>query len=149
MAGGWIQGWYVPKHPEKYLGDVNAIRYLSSWELDFFKFCDNNVNIIKWASEEIPIHYYKPDPRTGGMVSSVYYPDVFLVFKDKDGKLNKQLIEIKPHKQSQPSKARKASRRMQEQYTYIVNQCKWDAAQKWCESKGIEFRVLTEKDQFV
>ena len=146
---GWVQGKYTPRKPEKYLGDVNSIRYLSSWELEFFKFCDNNPNIIKWASEEIPIHYYKPDPRTGGLVSSIYYPDIFLVLKDKNGNYKKQLIEIKPFKQSKPSKARKPMRRMEEQYTYIVNQHKWDAAEKWCKTKGIEFRVLTEKDQFL
>jgi len=145
---GWIQGLYTPKKPDKYLGDLSAIRYMSSWELEFFEFCDNNPNIIKWASEEIPIQYYKPDPRTGNLVSSIYYPDIFLVLKDKNGKYHKHLIEIKPFKQSQPSKAKKSSRRMQEQYTYIVNQHKWDAAEKWCKSKGIEFRVLTEKNQF-
>lgn len=145
----WVQGWYTPKRPDKYLGDPNNIRYLSSWELEFFKFCENNPNVIKWASEEIPIHYYKPDPVSGNLISSVYYPDVYLVYKDGEGKLRKRLVEIKPHKQTKPSKARKPLKRAQEQYTHIVNQCKWKAAEEWCKQKGIEFHVLTEKDQFL
>lgn len=145
----WVQGNYTVKRPDKYLGDPNNVRYLSSWELKFFEFCDNNENILKWASEEIPIQYGKPDIRTGAIVSSIYLPDIFLVYKTKDGKVKKRLIEIKPHAQTKPSRSRKADKRAREQYTYIVNQCKWDAAQKWCDSRGIEFKVLTEKDQFL
>jgi hypothetical protein len=148
MSNKWVQGWYTVKRPDKYLGDPNDVRYLSSWELDFFKFCDNNPNVIKWASEEIKIPYAKPDPKTGREVFSVYFPDVFLVYKDKKGKLRKALIEIKPHKQTRKSRARKPVKKIQEEYTYIVNQCKWKAAQEWCKQHDIEFRVITEKDQF-
>jgi hypothetical protein len=149
MSNNWIQGWYTPKRPDKYLGDPNKIRYLSSWELDFFEFCDSNPNVIKWASEEISIPYQKPDPRTGNLVSSVYFPDIFLVWKDKTGTLRKRLIEIKPHKQTRSTRAKKPIRRIQEQYTYIVNQCKWKAAEEWCKQYGIEFEVITEKNQFL
>lgn len=145
----WVQGYYTVRRPDKYLGDPNNVRYLSSWEREFFNFCENNSNVLKWASEEIPIQYYKPDPRTGQLVSSIYYPDVFVVFKDKNGNIKRQLIEIKPYKQTKPSKARKPLKRFEEQYTHTVNQCKWKAAQEWCNQKGIEFRVLTEKDQFL
>lgn len=149
MADNWRQGWYTVKRPDKYLGDPNAVRYLSSWELEFFEFCDNNPNIIKWASEEIAIPYAKPHPRTGNLVSSVYYPDVYLVWKDVNGKLRKRLVEIKPQKQTRKSRARKPTKRVQEEYTFIVNQCKWKAAEEWCKQYGIEFKVITENDQFL
>jgi len=33
-----------------------------------------------------------------------------------------------------------------EQRTYVINRAKWDAAEKWASKKGIEFKILTEKE---
>ena len=35
---------------------------------------------------------------------------------------------------------------MYEQLTYVKNQAKWEAATKFCNKKGWEFKILTEKD---
>ena len=37
---------------------------------------------------------------------------------------------------------------MYENYTYVINQCKWEAARKWCDKHGYKFLILTEKELF-
>lgn len=142
-----MQGRYTLNHPEKYLGDKEKVVYRSSWEYDAFKFCDNNPHILKWASEEIAIPYALPTPN-GGMRKANYYPDLFLVYKDKAGNMHKEVIEIKPKKQTRPSQARKASTKMMENAVYFKNCLKWEAAEKWCKQRGIVFKILHEGDQF-
>ena len=59
------------------------------------------------------------------------------------------LIEIKPSKQTIPpivKKGRKKSTMIYEQQTYVKNKAKWLAAEKWAKKKGIEFKILTEKE---
>lgn len=148
-GGRWAEGEFKPKNPEKYLGDPDSIIYRSSWEREAFKFCDNNPHIVKWASEEIPIPYQKPNPQTGFLENSIYLPDLFVVIDDGNGKLRRELIEIKPKKQTMKSKARKPARRIQEEYTLMVNRLKWEAADHWCKQRNIRFRVLTEDSQFI
>lgn len=135
------QGQYIPTNKEKYLGDPNKIRYMSSWELKMFQFLDNNSNILKWASEEIPIKYIKPTDRK----IHTYWPDIFIVYKGKNGQIKQELIEIKPQKQTkQPRK----NASIYEKLTYAVNCSKWHAANEWCKANNVEFRILTEKQLF-
>ena len=145
----WLQGKYTLINPEKYLGDPDNVIYRSSWELDVFKKLDLNPNILKWVSEEVVIPYAKPDIKTGGFVQGYYHPDIFIVKKTVKGEIERELIEIKPYKQTIPPKSRKPSTRIQEEYTYIVNKHKWAAAEAWCDARGIKFRLLTEKNLFV
>src|SRR5690625_3102410 len=144
----WKQGRYILKNPEKYLGDVNNIIYRSSWEEEAFRHLDLNPNILKWCSEEIPIQYMKPDPKTDEYTCSVYYQDLFIVKEDVNGNIGREIIEIKPYKQTKSPRSRKPSTRLYEEYQWIVNQHKWEAASSWCKAKGIEFRIMTEKDMF-
>lgn len=148
-GGKWKQGQFIPKNPDKYLGDVSDILYRSSWELEAFKFCDNNPHVIKWASEEIAIPYVKPSPTTGLPINSIYLPDLFVVLTDGMGEIRRELIEIKPKKQTQKSRARKPGKRLDEEYTLMVNRLKWEAAEHWCKQRNIRFRLLTEDDQFI
>ena len=58
-------------------------------------------------------------------------------------------IEIKPSKQTVPpvvKKSKKRSTMLYEQKTYVKNRAKWDAAEKWAKKKGVEFKILTEKE---
>lgn len=138
---------FVPKHPEKYIGTKDVIVYRSSWELTTLKFMDNNPNVVRWSYEEIKIPYLKPLPH-GGLVKTVYIPDVYVEYYNRNGELKKELLEIKPKKQTQMSRARKVERKMYENYIYAVNMAKWTAAETWCKSRGIEFRVITENSIF-
>jgi hypothetical protein len=39
------QGYFKPRHPEKYVGDVNKIRFMSSWELQADKFPSTTIQM--------------------------------------------------------------------------------------------------------
>ena len=44
------KGKYKPKNRSKYKGDPTKIVYRSLWERRFMVYCDENPNVIKWAS---------------------------------------------------------------------------------------------------
>jgi len=136
----WSQGLYQPKNPNKYVGKKTP-KYRSSWEFAFMRFCDESPSIQKWASESIRIPYRHPF--TGKF--TIYVPDFFLVYQDKTGKRQGELIEVKPNNQA---KLESVGKNKQNQAAYIVNRAKWEAANKWAKHKGIRFRVITESDIF-
>jgi hypothetical protein len=105
------------------------------------RFCDNNPAIQKWASEAISIPY--KDPFTGR--STIYVPDFFIQYVDKDGKMNVELIEVKPQNQTV---LEKVGKNKNNQLQYAKNIAKWRAATAWCKNQGIKFRVLNEQDLF-
>lgn len=144
MAKTFRQGVFEPKHPEKYVGNVDNIVYRSSWELKFNQFCDNNPNILRWASEEIKIPYIKP---TDNRVHH-YYPDYWIEYKNKSGQVVREIIEVKPSTQTRAPRRKKARQQLYEQLTYAINIAKWTYAKKWCEERGIKFRIVTEKELF-
>ena len=147
MGAEWRQGQYKPKNPKKYEGDLNNIVYRSSWELEAFEFCDNNPNVIKWSSEEIVIPYAMPTPN-GGVRKARYFPDLYMEVKNRDGKIVRHLVEIKPHKQTKASRSRNPKNKMYENAVHMKNQLKWEAARAWCRQNGMIFSILTEKEQF-
>lgn len=135
----FAQGVYVVKNPQKYAGKGSP-RYRSSWEWTFMNFCDNNDNIVQWASESIVIPYRHPI--TGKMTN--YIPDFLVQYRDKNNTVVTEVVEIKPKKQSIVES--KASN--QNKMIIAVNYAKWDAASKWCKRAGINFRVITEDQIF-
>ena len=136
----FAQGRYTLKHPDKYVGRKTPL-YRSSWEFAFMKFCDENPNVAKWASESVRIPY--KNPLTGRHTN--YVPDFFIGYSDRKGKQRAELIEVKPENQSMRENVGK-SRHNQAQY--IQNMAKWEAARAWCKQKGLYFRVISEKDIF-
>ncbi len=106
-------------------------------------FCDHNGSIIEWGSEEIIIPYKCP---TDGRVHR-YYPDFYIKVKDKSGKYQKYIIEVKPKKQTQPPNEkpkRKTVAWKKEVFTFMKNRAKWDAAEDFCEDRQMKFLILTE-----
>lgn len=137
------QGYYTPKHPEKYLGDPTKIVYRSSWELNLHKFFDNNTRVIKWGSEIVSIPYLKP---TDGRIHK-YYPDYYVEFINTDGEIIRELIELKPLAQTRQPRGR-GKQNLYEQLTFAVNVSKWAAAEEWCRTRGINWRIVTERSVY-
>jgi hypothetical protein len=137
------KGYFKPKNPKKYNGNADNIIYRSSWELRVMKYFDDHPQVIWWASEEISIPYFNPiDQKTHR-----YFPDFIAKMKKSDGKVMTYLIEVKPFAQTQqPVRKRKTQRYITESATYVINQCKWKAADEFCHEHGWEFKVLTEKE---
>ena len=136
----FAQGKFTLKNPAKYIG-VKTPTYRSSWEFHFMKFCDEHPSVEKWASESIQIPYR--DPLTGRQ--TIYVPDFFVVYNDKNGKKHAEVIEVKPTNQTLSEKVGN-NRYNQEQY--VKNIAKWEAANAWCRQKNIKFRVVNETDIF-
>ena len=57
--GKFIQGIFLPINPKKYIGNEKPV-YRSGYELKFFRWCDNNPNVLEWASEAVIIPYTSP-----------------------------------------------------------------------------------------
>lgn len=139
----YIQGIYTPIHKEKYKGSTNPA-YRSLLERKFFYWFDNNPNVIAWASESVVVPYFS---EIDNKVHK-YYIDMIAAIKDKNGNVQKYLIEIKPHAQTQQPQSsanKKQSTVLYENLMWHKNQSKWKAASEYAAKKGMKFIILTEK----
>ena len=104
------------------------------------RYCDLNTDILYWASEELAVRYYSPLDKKYHR----YFPDFIVKTINND----KYMIEIKPSRQAVKPKPpkKKTKSYMRESFEYIKNQAKWQAAKAYCEDKGMEFKIITEKD---
>jgi len=83
-----------------------------------------------------------------------YFPDFYIKYKNSDGKIIEELIEVKPFNQCSPPNPKKkltktgrtSKRYLKEVQTYIVNDAKWNQAMKYCKDRNWKWRILTEKD---
>jgi hypothetical protein len=143
MAKNYIQGRYKIKNREKYIGDPDNCIYRSSWEKMVCIHLDTDPSVIRWGSEEVIVRYISPIDNKVHR----YFPDFFMEYVTKDGKKKKALIEVKPYKQTiKPTGKRMTKYLMEEYKTYAVNQAKWHAAKEFCLDRGMEFKVMTEKE---
>lgn len=136
----YAQGIYTVKNTAKYVGKHKP-KYRSGWEFTFMNFCDNNENVLYWASEAIAVPYR--NPFTGK--PSQYIPDFFVVYKNKYGNQIAEVVEIKPKKQSL-IESKVVS--LKDKMTVALNHAKWAAAKAYCKQQGYTFRVITEDDLF-
>jgi hypothetical protein len=150
--GNWKSGKFLPKNPEKYIGDIHNIIYRSSWERKFCHYCDINPNILRWSSEPTAIPYWSPiDKKT-----HKYFVDYYIQVK-KEKSLENWFIEVKPANQyklkSKPKikgnitekKLRSHNERMK---VWITNRAKFEAATRYAESMGYKFGAVDESFTF-
>lgn len=135
------KGKYIPKNPEKYVGDITNIVYRSSWERRLMKFLDENSNVLKWGSEEAVIPYFSPVDNK----MHRYFVDAYAKIQTKSG-VKTYLIEVKPkHQTVPPKKPKRMSKKYQDALkTYAVNEAKWNAAKRVCDERDWSFMILTE-----
>lgn len=150
LKTGYRQGYFVPKNPEKYTGDVNQIIYRSSWEFKFMELCDNNEKILNWGSEDIPIPYFNPILKK----ECTYWIDCYMSTRNQDDSVTKWLIEIKPNKYlSPPEPPTRLTEKQTLNYArhakmYIINTAKFKAAQAYATGQGMKFGIITENFLF-
>ena len=145
-GNNYKQGWFKPLNPKKYIGDPTNIVYRSGWEKRVMEWCDTNLNVTRWSSEEVVIPYISPvDNRPHR-----YFVDFYVEAVGRDGETKKMLLEVKPLVQTKEPKMpkRRTKRYITEVVTYGINQAKWKAAEDYCRKKGWEFRVITESELF-
>ncbi len=138
------KGKYKPLRPYKYKGNPTKVTYRSLWERKFMQYCDDNINILEWASEEMFVWYKSPvDNR-----AHRYFPDFYIKVRESTGVIKKYIIEVKPKRQTKPPAKPKRQTRgyLREAFEYAKNKAKWKAANEWCLDRGYEFKVLTENE---
>jgi hypothetical protein len=142
------QGYYdFPYGERDKCKNANLPQYRSSWEKHLMDFFSKSKRILEWYSE-LPIPYYS---EVKGRMSK-YYVDFVVKYRNNKGEMVTELIEVKPYKETQPvvkTRTPKGEKRyIQESLTFMNNQEKWLAAQKYAEERGWIFRILTEREIF-
>jgi hypothetical protein len=130
MLPRFARGKFYPKNTEKYVG-LSTPTYRSSWEHAFMRLCDEHPNVYKWASESIKIPYRHPF--TGKY--TIYVPDFFIVYNDKNSKKHAEMVEVKPASQTTMEAAGKSM-------------AKREAASAYAKQNKLKFRVVSEEDLF-
>jgi len=136
----FAQGKFEMKNPDKYVGKKTPLAR-SSWEFVFMRMLDEHQGVEKWASESIQIPYRCP--LTGK--HTIYVPDFFVVYSDKNGSKHAEVVEVKPANQTIKEQVGKSQYNQQQ---YVKNLAKWEAAHAWCKQQGVKFRVVNENDIF-
>ena len=138
------KGEYKVRNYKKYKGDPTGVVYRSLWERKFMKWCDGNPNILEWWSEELAIPYYDPVQKKWRR----YFPDFWMKVKEKNGKVESYLVEVKPKRQVEGPKPqkRKTKKYLREVFDYATNQAKWQAAQEYCNDRLWKFMLVTERE---
>lgn len=136
------KGIFKPRNPQKWVNPGKII-HRSGLERKWFTLFDLDPNVLAIGSETIIVPYF--DPVQNKMRN--YYVDNVIKYKDREGNVKVKLIEIKcweeAHQPKRPS-------RLTESYkhsvlTYVTNEAKWKAADKFARARGWEFAVLTER----
>lgn len=140
----YYKGKFTPKFPEKYTGDPTNIIYRSSWELKFMNWCDMSSSVLRYSSEETIIPYRCP---TDSKLHR-YFVDFKIDVRSKDGKIKTYLVEVKPAGQTKPPvyPGKRTKRYLTEALTFMKNQAKWEAAERYCQDRGWEFKIITEHE---
>jgi len=138
------KGFFKPQRPEKYRGNPTQIVYRSLWELRMMKHFDDHQDVVEWSSEETRIPYRSKITNR----RHTYYPDFFVKFKDKQGKIKTMIIEVKPFAQTKPPKVcnKKSKKYIREVVTYGTNISKWEAARVYCQERNWDFIIMTENE---
>ena len=138
------RGKFKPTNPEKYVGDLTKIRWLSLWERAVMRWLDKNPDIVRWGSEVIHIRYICETDQK----SHLYLMDFYIEYKDG----RRLMVEVKPAAQTVPPKTtaqktktgKTRSRYLKEAKTYIKNMSKWKAAAAFAKKNGLDFQIWTE-----
>ena len=110
----------------------DKIIYRSSYEKKFMTWLESSSKVKYWGSECMKIPYIYID---GKMHS--YYPDYFIEMVDGSC----VVVEIKPHNQT----TKPINENCWAYKEYTKNMCKWKATKEFCEAKGYQFKIITEK----
>lgn len=129
---------FIPKFPEKYMGDPRRIVSRSSWELAYMSALDNSRMVSKWMSEprNLKITYINPLDRK----LKHYWPDFLIQYID--GTI--EIVEVKPLKEASLNKAVS----QYDKLMLVKNIAKWQAAEQFAKKIGAKFRVVTEQQMF-
>lgn len=130
----YTQGYINNKSCKKLFPNIShePIIYRSSYERKFIAWLESSSKVKYWGSEIIKIPYTYIDGTQHN-----YYPDY--VVEMVDG--TKYIIEIKPKNQT----TKPINENSWAWKEYSKNICKWTETQRFCDLRGIKFKILTEE----
>ena len=142
------QGIFTPKNKTKCLNKTLPV-FRSGLESQLMVILDSNPNVVKWSSESIVLPYFK---KTENRMAR-YFVDFYFAIKIGE-QVREYIVETKPSNQTvlkEYSSRAKPSTVAYAAIEFSNNQCKWEAAKKWCQEqtkKGrkIDFLIITEKN---
>ena len=128
------QGYINPTSCKKLFPTMvkQEIIYRSSYEKKFITWLESNKSVKYWGSECLKIPYLYIDGKMHN-----YYPDYFIEMVDGSC----IVVEIKPHNQT----IKPINENCWVYKEYTKNMCKWRATKEFCDAKGYQFKILTEK----
>lgn len=128
------QGYINPTSCKKLFPTMvkQEIIYRSSYEKKFITWLESNKSVKYWGSECLKIPYLYIDGKMHN-----YYPDYFIEMVDGSC----IVVEIKPHNQT----IKPINENCWAYKEYTKNMCKWRATKEFCDAKGYQFKILTEK----
>ena len=121
---------------------------------------DLNENILTWGCENLEIPYQMTHFDSGDVKikNHRYYPDFYYKIRNSDGSLKDVVVEVKPQKEYEMvlklsegkievNNGTLKKLRAQEYDIKMAykNKSKWETMIKWCEKKGYDFIIITEK----
>jgi hypothetical protein len=151
------QGLYVPKNKDKVikLNSQGGLFYRSGLEQKMMVYLDNNEKIVFWGSENIKIPYQKTEwvseSQEYRTTEHTYYPDFYYELKREDGSLSKVVAEVKPYSETiEPVLKSNPTSKQLKNFEYALkmynkNLSKWSYMIDYCQKKGFEFIIITEK----
>jgi hypothetical protein len=156
-GGKYKQGLFIPKNKEKLikLNSQGGIFYRSSLEHKMMIYLDSNENIKKWGAEHIRVSYDKSEynNKSHEMETTThgYYPDFYYELERSDGTTSRVIAEVKPSSETmEPKLPTNPTSKQLKNFEYALkmynkNLSKWKYMIEYCERKGFEFIIITEK----
>lgn len=151
------QGLFVPTNRDKVikLNSQGGLYYRSGLERKMMVYLDNNSKIINWGAEHLKIPYTKTEwvseLQEYKTTEHTYYPDFYYELKREDGSLSKVVAEVKPYSETiEPVLKQNPTAKQLKNLEYSIkmynkNLSKWTYMIEYCERKGFEFIIITEK----
>lgn len=151
------QGLFTPKNKDKVikLNTQGGLYFRSGLEQKMMIYLDNNENIINWGAENMRVPYEKTEwiseDQEFKTSSHNYYPDFYYELRKSDGTTSKVVAEVKPFSETiEPKLANNPTSKQLKNFEYALkmynkNLSKWKYMIAYCERKGFEFIIITEK----
>lgn len=156
------QGNFIPTNKDKVLklNSEGGLYFRSGLEKKMMIWLDHNENILIWGCENLEIPYQMTHFENGDMKikNHRYYPDFYYRMRKVDGTIKDIVVEVKPQKEYEmvlllnegKVNVTEGSLKKLRNQEYDIkmayrNKSKWETMIEWCNKKGYEFIIITEK----
>ena len=156
------QGNFIPTNKDKVykLNNEGGLYYRSGLEKKFMFCLDNQENILIWGCENLEIPYEMTHFENGDVKIKRhrYYPDFYYKIRQPDGSIKDVVVEVKPQKEydmviklnegalNVPENGLKKLKSFEYDLKMAYkNKSKWETMIEWCNKKGYQFIIITEK----